>query len=102
VTSKGDPGVRMVAFENAPAQRIDPNWREPPPPAVDRLGELRAAVLLVVGEEDIAEVGEIADPVAEAVPGSSKRVVAEADQLVNLGEPERFNQLALDFLAFAG
>jgi hypothetical protein len=68
VTSKADPGVRKVAFENAPAQRIDPSWREPPPPAVDRLGELRAAVLLVVGEEDIAGVGEIADLVAEVVP----------------------------------
>lgn len=34
--------------------------------------------------------------------GASKRVVAEAHQLVNVGKPERFNRLALDFLAFAG
>ena len=34
--------------------------------------------------------------------GASKRVVAETDQLVNVGKPERFNRLALDFLAFAG
>lgn len=71
-------------------------------PAVDRLGDLRAAALLVVGEEDIAEVGEIADLVAEKVPGASKHVVAGADQLVNVGKPDRFNRLALDFLAFAG
>jgi 3-oxoadipate enol-lactonase len=102
VTSKADPGVRTVALENAPAQRIDPSWREAPPPAVDRLDQLRAAALLIVGEEDIAEVGEIADLVAEHVPGASKRIVAEADQLVNIGKPERFNRLALDFLAFAG
>jgi pimeloyl-ACP methyl ester carboxylesterase len=70
--------------------------------AVDRLDELRAAALLIVGEEDIAEVGEIADLVAGQVPGASKRVVAETDQLVNVGKPERFNRLALDFLAFAG
>jgi hypothetical protein len=38
---------------------------------------------------------------AEQVPGASKRVVAEADQLVNVGKPDRFNRLAL-FLAFAG
>jgi pimeloyl-ACP methyl ester carboxylesterase len=68
----------------------------------DRLDELRAAALLIVGEEDIAEVGEIADLVAAQVPGASKRVVAETDQLVNVGMPERFNRLALDFLAFAG
>ena len=102
VTSKADPGVRTVALANAAAQQIDPSWREEPPAAPDRLDELRAAALLIVGEEDIAEVGEIADLVAAQVPGASKRVVAETDQLVNVGKPERFNRLALDFLAFAG
>jgi hypothetical protein len=58
--------------------------------------------LLIVGDEDIAEVGEMADLVAAPFPGASKRVVAETDQLVNVGKPERFNRLALDFLAFAG
>lgn len=42
----------------------------------------------------------ISEPQFEA--GASKRVVAETDQLVNVGKPERFNRLALDFLAFAG
>lgn len=79
-----------------------PAWREEPLAAADGLDELRAAALLIVGEEDIAEVGEIADLVAAQVPGASKRVVAETDQLVNVGKPERFNRLALDFLAFAG
>ncbi len=102
LTSRADPGVRTVALENAPAQRIDPEWREPPPPAIGRLDQLRAAALLIVGEEDIGEVGEIADLVAERVPGASKRVIAEADQLVNVAKPERFDRLALDFLAFAG
>ena len=60
------------------------------------------AALLIVGEEDIAEVGEIDDLVAAQVPGASKRVVAETDQLVHVGKPQRFNRLALDFLAFAG
>jgi pimeloyl-ACP methyl ester carboxylesterase len=102
VTSKADTGVRTVALVNAAAQQIDPSWREEPPAAADRLDELRAAALLIVGEEDIAEVGEIADLVAAQVPGASKRVMAETDQLVNVGKPERFNRLALDFLAFAG
>jgi hypothetical protein len=102
ITSKADPGVRTVALANVAAQQIDRSWRKAPPAAVDRLGELRAAAMLIVGEEDIAEVGEIADLVAGQVPGASKRVVAETDQLVNVGKPERFNRLALDFLAFAG
>ena len=35
-----------------------------------------------------------------AVPGATKRVVAEADQLVNVARPERFDRLVLDYLAF--
>jgi hypothetical protein len=58
--------------------------------------------LVIVGEKDIAEVGEIADLMAAQVPGASTRVVAETDQLVNVGKPDWFNRLALDFLAFAG
>jgi len=65
-------------------------------------GARSSAALVIVCEEDIGEVGEIADLVAAQVPGASKRVVAETDQLVNVGKPERFNRLALDFLAFAG
>ena len=57
---------------------------------------------MIVGEKDIAEVGEIADLMAAQAPGASTRVVAETDQLVNVGKPDRFNRLALDFLAFAG
>ena len=67
-----DPGVRTVALANAAAQQFDPRWPEQPPAAVDRLDELRAAALLIVGVEDIAEVGEIADLVAAPFPGASK------------------------------
>ena len=52
---------------------------------------------------EIAEVARSPDLVAAQVPGASKRVVAETDQLVNVRQArERFNRLALDFLAFAG
>ena len=59
------------------------------------------SALVIVGEEGIAEVGEIDDLVAAQVPGASKRVVAETDQLVNVGKPELFNRFALDFLVLA-
>ena len=65
-------------------------------------GARSSAALVIVCEEDIGEVGEIADLVAAQVPGASKRVVTETDRLVNVGKPDRFNRLALDFLAFAG
>lgn len=55
-----------------------------------------------MGEEDVAEVGDIADVPAERVPGAIKRIVAGADQLVHVAKPERFNQLARDFSTSEG
>ena len=64
----------------------------------DRAGEQRVDLRELLGLDG----AEIADLVAAQVPGASKRVVAETDQLVNVGKPDRFDRLALDFLAFAG
>ena len=79
---------------------IDDALIEPSPPAVDRLGEVHAATMIVVGDHDLEEVHQISDRLADEIPGAMKRVVADADQLVNVAKPERFNRLVLDFLAF--
>jgi pimeloyl-ACP methyl ester carboxylesterase len=71
-----------------------------PPPAEPRLAELQAATLVVVGDRDLQETHAIADLIARTVPGAQKRVIADADLLVNVLRPERFNRLVLDFLSF--
>ena len=73
---------------------------ETPPSAVPHLGEIRAATLIVIGDRDIGEIHHIADELAGGIPGASKRVIAEADHLVNVRKPEKFNRLVLDFLSF--
>jgi 3-oxoadipate enol-lactonase len=69
-------------------------------PAVDRLDELEAALMVIVGDEDVEEVPKIADLIGSRVPGTQKRVIAGADQVVNVRKPQKFNQLVLDFLGF--
>lgn len=92
--------IREIAMQNAQVLCIDDSLILPPPPAVMRLREVDAATLIVVGDEDLAETHAIADLLAAAIPGALKRVIADADQLVHVRKPERFNQVVLDFLSF--
>jgi hypothetical protein len=92
--------VREIALENAHVLRMDDSLLEAPPSAVTRLGDIQAATLGVVGHGDLAEIHSIADLLVAQIPGASKRVLAEADQLVNVSKAERFNRLVLDFLSF--
>lgn len=95
-----DALIRDVALENVDVYRVDASLAEAPPSAVDRLGEIQAATLVVVGDNDVEEVHRMSDLLAERVPGAQKRVIAGADQPVNVRRPDKFNQLVLDFLSF--
>lgn len=95
-----DEFIRTIAMENAHVLRLDDGLAETPPSAVSHLGEIRAATLIVIGDRDIGEIHDIADELADGIPGASKRVIAEADHLVNVRKPEKFNRMVLDFLSF--
>jgi pimeloyl-ACP methyl ester carboxylesterase len=97
---KADALIREVAFDNENVFAIDASLVQPPPPAMDRLGEIDVATLIVVGDHDVEEVHTMADVLAERIPGALKRVIAGADQPVNVRRPEKFNRLVLDFLSF--
>lgn len=95
-----DARVRLLAVENLEGLATWDAVVEAPPPAVDRLEDVSAATLVLVGDRDLGEVHAIADLLAERVPGARKHVIADADQLVHVRKPERFNRLVLDFLSF--
>ena len=99
-TRDPDGAARRIAMDNVAALTLDDALIEPAPPAVDRLDQVHAATLVVVGDHDLEEIHQISDLLTAEIPGAMKRVVAEADQLVNVAKPERFNRLVLDFLTF--
>lgn len=68
------------------------------PPAINRLGEVMAPTLVVVGANDIARFHEAADMLATGVAHGRKVVIENAGHLPNLEAPEAFNKLVLDFL----
>jgi pimeloyl-ACP methyl ester carboxylesterase len=78
-------------FESAPIQPIEP-------PAAERLHEITAPTLVVVGDEDAAPIFDAVELVMEKVPHARKAVIHDAAHLPNLEHPDEFNRIVLEFL----
>jgi 3-oxoadipate enol-lactonase len=80
--------------------------REPPPsslplaggPLGERVGEIRAPTLVLVGAEDVGDMHGIADRIAATVPGARKVVIPDAAHAANMERPEEFNRPVLEHL----
>jgi 3-oxoadipate enol-lactonase len=96
-----DPGVRarvremlLRAYAHGEADLTDLD-----PPAAGRLAEVAAPTLVVVGDHDRPDIQAVADALAAAIPGASKRVLPGAGHLPNMERPDAFNRVVLEFLA---
>ena len=78
-------------FDAAPTDDLEP-------PAIERLGEISATTLLVVGDEDVPPVLDCSELLLQEVSGARKVVIHDAAHLPNLEHPEEFNRVVLDFL----
>jgi len=78
-------------WESAPIEHIDP-------PAADRLGEISAPTLVVVGDEDAPPIFDAVELIMEKVPHARKAVIHDAAHLPNLEHPHEFNRVVLEFL----
>ena len=78
-------------FNSAPQEAIEP-------PAVERLHEITAPMLVVVGDADLPPVLDAVELLMEKVPHARKAVIHDAAHLPNLEHPDEFNGLVLDFL----
>ena len=83
------PGWHWV---NTPA----PTGREIP--TVDRLGEITAPTLVVVGDRDLSYFLTGADLLVERLPNARKAAIVGAGHMPNMEDPARFNQVVLEFL----
>jgi pimeloyl-ACP methyl ester carboxylesterase len=97
-----DPVVRArmrewVAATYAVPGELGPE-RHLEPPALARLGEVRATTLIVVGDLDMPEMLPAADRLSREIPNARKVVIPGAAHMVNLEYPEDFNRVVLDFL----
>jgi len=85
-------GSNMAAdFNAAPMDELNP-------PAVERLHEISAPTLVVIGDEDIHPVFDQVEVTMERIPHARKVVIHDAAHLPNLEHPDEFNRLVLEFL----
>lgn len=70
----------------------------PQPPAEERLREVAAPTLVVVGTADLDDMRAVAEKLAREIPGARLETIAGAGHLPSLETPTELNRLLLDFL----
>lgn len=89
----------MVRAFQAPEWRGLSSTPEPEQPQVtDRLGEIQARTLVVVGENDMEDFRLIAQLLSGAIPGASLHPMPGCGHTPPMEHPDRFNRLLIDFL----
>lgn len=73
--------------------------REPDAPAEERLAEISAPTLTIVGERDLPDFQAIADTLQQYIPNAQKVVMPGVGHMSNMEDAERFNEILLSFLA---
>ena len=67
-----------------------------------RLGEIKAPTLVLVGEEDVPDIHAIADRLAREIPGARRETIAEAAHVPSMERPREFEELVLGFVEEVG
>jgi pimeloyl-ACP methyl ester carboxylesterase len=88
--------MNLIALRNE-ASGLGEEW-EPEPPAADRLPDVQAPTLLIVGDEDQPSVFAAADLLGRELPNVRKVVMHGTAHVPNMERPEEFNRIVLDFL----
>ncbi len=63
-----------------------------------RLSEIRAPTLVLVGEEDMLDIQAIADRLAREIPRARKATIGNAAHVPSMERPQEFEELVLGFL----
>jgi pimeloyl-ACP methyl ester carboxylesterase len=68
------------------------------PPAAQRLGEIRAPTLVIVGDLDTTHCLAVAEVLDKGIPGARKVVFPGTAHMLNMEQPEKFNRVVQEFL----
>jgi 3-oxoadipate enol-lactonase len=91
--------IRAIAHDNAKIwTNLPVGERVPRPPAIERLGDIRAPTLLIVGERDVPDIQAIVKLLAANVRGARTEVIPGAAHMPNMEDPQRVNRLLDGFL----
>jgi 3-oxoadipate enol-lactonase len=68
------------------------------PPAVNRLSEIHVPTLILVGEYDTTGTLAMADQLEKEIPGAHKLIFPGTAHMLPMEQPDRFNEVVLNFL----
>jgi 3-oxoadipate enol-lactonase len=68
------------------------------PPTIERLDQIRARSLILIGELDLPDFQVISDLLAEKMPKAQKIEFRDAGHMLPMEAPEKFNETVLGFL----
>ena len=68
------------------------------PPAIKRLAEIKCPALVILGEQDLPHIKEIAGVLAGGIAGANAVTIPRAGHIVNLDARAAFNQTIDAFL----
>jgi 3-oxoadipate enol-lactonase len=97
-----DPDVRerlrAMTVHTFDLPDVEPWLQALEPPAVDRLAEIKAPTLFVVGDQDVEDISKIGDLIVANVPGAQRAVIPGTAHHLNMEQPAEFNRIVLEFL----
>lgn len=91
--------MQRTAFEHELSRPADADERLAVDDHADRLGDIVAPAMIVVGESDVGDFHAIATTLASEIPGSQLCVIADAAHLPSLEDPASFNDELAEFLS---
>jgi pimeloyl-ACP methyl ester carboxylesterase len=70
------------------------------PPAIQQLDQIKMPVLIITGEKDNQDFQQIADILHQNIKHSLRKQIKGAGHMCNMDQPDAFNKIVSDFLAF--
>ncbi len=67
-------------------------------PALDRLNQINAPTVVIIGDQDDATIQQAANLLANRIPAADRAQIDGAAHLPNLEKPEQFYAIVVDFL----
>ncbi len=84
--------VRLWTYRTNPVQPLTP-------PAIGRLSEVKCPTLVILGEQDLPHIKDIARLLVKGIAGARLVTIPRAGHIVNLDARDAFNQAVESFLA---
>jgi pimeloyl-ACP methyl ester carboxylesterase len=83
--------VRLWTYRTNPAQPLRP-------PAIGRLSEVKCPALVILGEQDLPHIKEIAEILVKGIPRATLVTIPRAGHMANFDARDAFNRAVESFL----